>query len=644
MSLINDRRLNRLLELLSQNRYEPAAELSSCMEVSSKTVRRMIKDLNCLLREYGAEIVSKNGHGYKITVADPRKYEELLAEMRLVRQGGFIPDTSEERIQFLLEYLLNHNSFIKLDELSDRLYVSKNTLTADLKKVEAMFEHYNLKIIRKPNYGIALRGLEFDLRRCIAGFTAKRLLLLEGRQEGENDIKRISEIIMNSAGKKGFKVNEMAFQNLIVHIYVAMKRINQNYEIAKKPGQVEGVRSREKEVAKDIVKCLEETFSTRFSEGEIEYIAIHLAGKQVYEALGSPERNVVINQEVSDLVTGMLQSVYDYFKRDFRDNLELRMTLSQHLVPLLVRIRHDMVLKNPILEDIKQKYIFSYMMAAQACTIISRKYGKLLSEDEVGYIALPFVLALERQQNKIVRKNVLFVCSTGKGSAELLVYKFKEEFGRYIDKIKVCDLYGAAKLDFHDIDYLITTVPIPFQVPVPIMEVSFFLEQKEIDAMKKVFSSPGRSTAESYFRQDLFFSSIQAHTKEEVIRELCSRISKVCPLPEQFYEAVLTRENLAKTDFGNMVALPHPYMTMTKETFVSVGILESPIYWTQSQVQLVLLISISEGDTDDIQKFYQTVVKLITEKQYIKRLIKERSYLTLRELLILAEREVDSDG
>lgn len=643
MNPIKDRRLKRLLEILSQDQYTPALTLSNHLEVSSKTVRRMIKECNYSLKNHGAEIISKHGIGYKINITDLDKYRSLWDGLGLGKSDYCIPNSSEERIQFLLEYLLNNDEFVKLDDLSEQIYVSKNTLSSDLKKVEKMLHKYHLKITRKPNYGIALSGREFDLRLCIASLTTQRLLSLEDQQE-QDDIRRISEIIIDCAGKRSFKVNEMAFQNLIIHIYVAMKRIDQNYEIPQKTEQQELVNSHEMEVAKDIVRSLEQSFGTSFSEGEVEYIAIHLASKQVYEFLGTAEQNMVIRQDVIDLVSEMLESVYDYFKRDFRDNLELRMTISQHLVPLLVRIEHDMVLKNPILEDIKTKYIFSYMMAAHASTVISKKYGKVLSEDEVGYIALPFALALERNKDNIVKKNVLFVCSSGKGSAELLVYKFKEEFGKYIDQITVCDLYKVADLDFKNIDYIFTTVPIPFKVPAPIMEVSFFWERKKIDAMKLFFLSGGSSSAESYFSEKLFFSNIVANDREQVIKELCEKTGEVVSLPEQFYEAVLTRENLAKTDFGNLVALPHPYKAMSKESFVSVGILEHPIKWTENQVQVVLLIAISEEDTNDIQTFYGTVIKLISEKQYIQKLISERSYLTLRELLIAAEREANLNG
>ena len=39
------------------------------------------------------------------------------------------------------------------------------------------------------------------------------------------------------------------------------------------------------------------------------------------------DQNMIITQEISDLVTVMLDRVYDLFKFDFRSDLELRMLL-----------------------------------------------------------------------------------------------------------------------------------------------------------------------------------------------------------------------------------------------------------------------------------------------------------------------------
>jgi len=66
------------------------------------------------------------------------------------------------------------------------------------------------------------------------------------------------------------------------------------------------------------------------------------------------------------------------------------------------------------------------MLAVSACEVLARQFAGPVPEDEIGYIAMHFSLALERRR-VIDKKNVVIVCSTGGGSARLLVWKFEEE-------------------------------------------------------------------------------------------------------------------------------------------------------------------------------------------------------------------------
>lgn len=136
-----------------------------------------------------------------------------------------------------------------------------------------------------------------------------------------------------------------------------------------------------------------------------------------------------------------------------------------------------------------------------------------------------------------------------------------------------------------------------------------------------------------FYDERLFFTDVKGDTKEAVLKGLCSRISNVRDLPEGFYDAVLKREGLAQTDFGNLTALPHPYKTLTKDSFVCVGILERPILWNKNQVQVVFLVSIGESEHEQLQSFYQLTMNLLLNQKGVARLIREASFDTLIELL-----------
>lgn len=51
---------------------------------------------------------------------------------------------------------------------------------------------------------------------------------------------------------------------------------------------------------------------------------------------------------------------------------------------------------------------------------------------------------------------------------------------------------------------MFTTVPIPVKIPVPILEVKYFLESEDIRQAKKALSESGEGTAKRYYARDLF--------------------------------------------------------------------------------------------------------------------------------------------
>jgi lichenan operon transcriptional antiterminator len=85
----------------------------------------------------------------------------------------------------------------------------------------------------------------------------------------------------------------------------------------------------------------------------------------------------------------------------------------------------------------------------------------VISEGEIGYLALIFALALEQQKNPDYSKyNILIVCSSGQGRARLLMYKYQQTFGKYINQIYLCNQFELNGFDFSKVQYVFTTIPI----------------------------------------------------------------------------------------------------------------------------------------------------------------------------------------
>lgn len=438
----------------------------------------------------------------------------------------------------------------------------------------------------------------------------------------------------------GFTINTMAYQSLLVHIAIALMRIRHDCYVPIEQSRLGQIReSREFGIAYRIAEEISKTTGVWLPEEEIAYISIHLAGKQTILAASEEERGLVISDEVWSLVTRMLDRVRQAFCFDFRQDLELRMNLGRHIVPLAVRLQYRMTLKNPILDDVKARYPLGYLMALDASTLLAEHYDATVPDDEVGYIALAFALAIERQRDKPIKKRILMVCASGTGSARLLEYRCMREFGDSIESIETCDVLHINQVDFSAIDYVFTTVPIDRELPVPVREVGIFLDNpREIECVKDLLWGEVALTAHeisSYFDDRLFFPHLSATSKGEVLNALIDRVCSIRSVAADFRELVWEREEMMATSFGNMVAMPHPLRVASDDSFICVGILDRPMRWDElgHDVQVVFLASFNADGNAGQHGFLELLSRLLVNAEGIESIIERRDLKTLLGLL-----------
>lgn len=562
-----------------------------------------------------------------------------------------MPQTPAERVEHVLVDLVTRDDWITLDDLAARLYVSRSAVSNDLKEVEQRIARFGLAIEKRPHYGMRVQGPEMARRVCLANSilgSYARSNSQSATYEGgllpamsDADLIDVIDASVREAidAEESFRINSMAYQNLLVHIAVALGRLARACQVPMQVDYLESIQSkREYAIAQRIAANIFAATGVELPVEEIAYIAIHLAGKQTIDTIPDGDQGLVVSDDVWNLVSAILAQVWTVFKFDFSSDLELRMNLARHIVPLAVRLRYNMELKNPMLNDIKLRYPLAYAIARDAAAQIALHYGARVSADEIGYIALAFALALERQKTPAPKKNVLVVCASGAGSARLLEYRVRQEFGDYIDRIVVCDVFDVAKVDFSHIDYVFTTVPLSEEVPVPVREVKYFLDGDEARSIKAMLSAHkgGDARILQYFCTDLFFPHVAGETKEQVLAFLIAQVSRVKPVSDRFGDLVFERERVVSTSFGNDVAIPHPLEPASEQTFVCVALLDHPVVWDESgdTVEAVFLSSFTDHDGLEVQKLYSSLANILVNLQAVEHLLAHRTWETLCGLLL----------
>ncbi|MFC2704771.1 MAG: BglG family transcription antiterminator [Olsenella profusa] len=637
-------------------------ELASHFKVSTRTIRSRVRRLNESLAGIASVDLSPKA-GYFVHVID----SEALSSWAIRRAqlyGASI--TSAERARRMVTDLLSRNDCVTLDSLAQILYVSRATVSADLRLVERMLAVHDLKLERKSHRGIRVTGPEPNRRAALATivvdtFQASEAKLSQpdeeeqdgphGAAEARGDENAIVSVLGDEAissapfiaecldrvfTTEGISISSIIYQNLLVHISIAVMRMREGSYVPMEASNLNRIkRSDEYVLARAISQAIEQAFHLEFPEEETAYITIHLAGKKVLAEFSDDSSPLSIPDKVWNVVDDMLSLINQTFHVDFSDDLELHMNLARHVGPLAVRLQYHLGGNNPLLADTKRRFPLAWAMALESSSVLLEAYGEKLSDDETGFIALLFALALERRHTHHSKKNVLIVCSTGIGSARLLELRIRQRFGESIAVVRHCNVAGIDKVDFRDIDYVFTTVPIGRPLPVPVREVRTFLAPGDFEDLERLLSSRGSiASASGAFDQALFFPHLAFSQKEDVLDFLCARMAERVPVDDDFHDLVLRREDLAVTSFGNGVAMPHPMRPTSHDVHVCVGILDAPILWDGfgHMVQAVFLISLPR-EGEGTGALFSVLAELFVSEDDMGRLITDQTWQTLSVLL-----------
>lgn len=495
--------INRKVKILTilSSATDPitSTQLAAITEVSSRTIREDIKELNTDLKSNGALIEALKGKGFILTVLNEPLFTHYLEKIdQSLEQISSNPDTPNERIDYLLNLFLKESKPVKLDDLSEEIHVSRSTIQADLKTVKQLLEPYSLKLVSRPNYGIRLKGTELNRRFAMSEF------LFNQQKSGPNlihmqnvsSIAGINEPILNSMwsilldqiNQNDIVLSGVALNNLFVHIVIAYKRIKEGYSVNLIEKDLSEIQTqKEYTVATKIVQQIEQSLHVTFPEIEIAYIAIHLLGTKLIGESNNTKSQYeqVIDPMIQKLIDQILLQLKKELNLPLLDDQELIMSLALHLKPAINRYKFNMNIRNPMLEDIKAHYPLAFEAGIIAALEIKKTLSVEIDENEVAYIALHIGAAMEREKEAHFLKKCYIVCASGVGSSKLIQYKVTSEFRSEIEVVGTTELYRINEIPYNNIDFIISAVPIKEILPVPVIEVNTILSRYDLSRIEQ---------------------------------------------------------------------------------------------------------------------------------------------------------------
>ncbi|MGU9866738.1 BglG family transcription antiterminator [Kluyvera ascorbata] len=618
-----NQRLAQLFTLL-QNETLPQDELAQRLSVSTRTVRADITALNELLMNYGAQFVLTRGSGYQLKIDDPSRYQTLE---ETAPKPQHIPRTAQDRIHFLLVRFLTSAFSIKLEDLADEWFVSRATLQGDMVEVRERFQRYQLTLETRPRHGMKLFGSEVSIRACLTDLLWE--LSQQGplnpmiRQEAFDDSvpAMLEAVLEETLVRHHVRLTDVGERFICLYGAVVARRVSDGYPLA--DFSAEEVAQNVRDVAHDVASALQKLTGKPFSQAEEAWLCVHIAARQVQDV--DPETISADDDEA--LVNYILRYINQQYNYNLLEDAQLHADLLTHIKTMITRVRYQIMIPNPLLDNIKQHYPMAWDMTLAAVSSWGKYTPYTISENEIGFLVLHIGVGLERHYNIGYQRQpkVLLVCDAGNAMVRVIEAILQRKYPQ-VEIAATLSQREYEQLESVSEDFVISTVRIS-EKEKPVVTISPFPTDYQLDQIGKlVLVDRTRPWMLNKFFDAAHFRVIDGPMDQQTLfAELCQQLEQEGFVDEAFHASVVEREAIVSTMLGDGIALPHALGLLAQKTVVYTVIAPQGIAWGDETAHIIFLLAISKSEYEEAMAIYDIFVTFLRERA-MTRLSATRSF------------------
>jgi mannitol operon transcriptional antiterminator len=511
-----------LLILLKENQVIPVKKLADEIKVSKRTVQRELEYIGSSLKQYKVSIQTKTGIGIWLEGDKEDKHNLLV----MLQEEDVIDSTDkEDRRKRLVLEILKDRTPKKLYYYANIFDVSEATISNDMETIESWFEQFDLSIIRKQGYGVALDGSEKNYRVAVRKFidenydnkelkkfieeNERNIIDILKEKEGQsiyhllnNDIlKQVVTCFHSIRDKRLLRLTENSYLGLVLHVTIAINRILQQEIIETNEELLKKLKNNDDyDLAIRIAGSLEEEFQIEIPDIEIAYILLHIKGSKL-QYINEDEvdsENQREREELLGFINDMIDTYDANMAYELKQDEEFIVGLLAHLQPTFIRLKNHMIISNPLLQQIQDTYPEIYGKSVKVGNLIKERYGYKVPNEEIGFLAMHFGAAsvrLENQKDSKRKVDIGIVCASGIGISRLMHTKLR----RFLKDRAELVTYGKedlTPLQLKKMDFLISSINLD-NMDADIIRVSPLLIENDlerIDAKVRVYAKTQKKT------------------------------------------------------------------------------------------------------------------------------------------------------
>lgn len=616
-------RKEKLLQYLQKSPgWHTSQELAVEIGSSKRTIKNYISQLNSK-----NNLIESSVRGYKYNA------DKLISPSSRTSQTD-IPTNKEERVNYIINFLINNASTVNLYDLSENLFVSETTVLQDLKTVQAKVQRFNMKLKKDGDFW-HLIGNERQKRSLLSsliyeettGTFMNRSIIQDNFPD--IDVTSLRSTILETCSSNNIYLNTFDLNNVLLHFAIVISRLQTGHLMK----QNEVTKITDKKVidtqAYKIVSTIEEECNVNLEEPDRKELTLILQAS----LNGNNKVEDDINVETKNLVDDLITYVWKTYQIDL-NNENFRERFSLHLDRLITRALTNKVEHNPIVSNIKISSPTIYECAVLMAHRISEKVGIQIEDNEIAYIALHIGNAIAEQMSDRQKLSVLVLMPQYYDNSAVLSNRLQSQFSTYINvKGIISDLSQinqyAPNVDIlivvnsNYIDHNISTVNISqFLLVEDIQKLNIAITTKQHQVKKDKF----QESLLSFFDSNNFVKSDKLKNIDAVFNLVSSKLEKQKVVQSDFKERLYQREQMSSTAFGR-IAIPHSLDMSAQKSKGFIVVNPHGIKWSGgNEVYLVIALAIDPNNKQLFREVFDELSDIVTDINNVTELIKCKNY------------------
>ena len=463
-------RQRKELQLLIEHGSFGLNEFADLFSLSKRQIRYDIDELNTALEStVGIEAVSiyRNiAYLHAGITSQSLIQSEFLDEIRDFNKN---PLSVKERILLTAFYIAwSSECYVTMQEIADNFSVSYDTVVRDMAEVRKYYAAHNTKLISEAGKGLYLKAPESARREVLSAIVKEyknlsRFHLAFDPHDYEElfpleNLQEVAAIVSNAEAYCSVLLDDASFEAIIIHILLSVQRFKDmrdkatpDTSLLTASTQLDEVRYK---IAHYIVEQVNDYFEIALPDDELLYIGLHLGLYGWRVKADKPQVNTAIELACTALISAVDACMHAGFKQDKK----LYTNLVQHVATAANRKAAKLTLTNPLRDELLQEYSDLYQIIRQKSSSCGLDQLINPTEDELSYIMVHFGAALARIHRTYQHKpQIIVVCATGIGTAELLASRLQQQFS--VNIVSIVAAHRLTSMPLGEIDLVISTLP-----------------------------------------------------------------------------------------------------------------------------------------------------------------------------------------